>query len=384
MQYHGEVFFIPTEIERVLPQLSAPLPTFRLDPTELPTVVRHQGDALARDAFVILSHLRHHDVRAKKGVLAKHELDQARRRLSDDHLPRLQFLHHICQQAGLIHRAGGMWQPTAQAAEWLKAEQLARRAALCKAWLEDVGWNELCLMPGILCEDTGWRNDPILARQGLLRHLHKCPLETWLTINSLIESIHEVDPDFMRPDGDYESWYIRDLTTGHYLMGYRSWNRVEGAYIGYLLEKPLLWLGVVALGYDKGSSKAASFKLTHKGAAIMGLRMAIGAQESASRGQDISPPPIVLKPDLQVLVPREASWYDRFLLERFARWVDEQHGTASYSIDSTSVHAALQKGITTKQIKAFLRRASQGQVPGEMIRILDSWHKEHQAPALGA
>jgi hypothetical protein len=379
-QYHGEVFFIPAEIERVLPRLSASLPMFKVDPTEPPTTLRHDEDALARDAFVILSHLRHHDVRAKKGVLAKHELAQARRRLSDDHLPRLRFLHHTCQQAGLIHREEGVWQPTVQAAEWLKAEPLTRRAALFKAWLEDMDWNDLCLIPGISCEDTGWRNDPVVARQGIVRQLHKCPLETWLTVDSLIESVHEVEPDFMRPDGDYDSWYIRDLTTGHYLMGFRNWNRVEGAYIGYLLESPLLWLGVVALGYTQEPTTVTSFKLTADGAAIVGLGEPIGARESGPTVQDSGPAPIVLRPDLQVFVPREASWYDRFLLERFARWIDEQHGTARYTIDAASVDAALQKGITTRQIKAFLRRASQGRVPGEMMSRLDSWHRADQAP----
>ncbi len=382
-EYHGEVFFIPPEIGRALPPLSAPLPVFRLDPAEPATIIRHDGDALARDAFIILAHLRRHDVRAKKGVLAKHELGQARRRLSDDHLPRLQFLHHICRQAGLIHREESLWKPTAQAAEWLKAESLARRAALCKAWLEDVDWNDLCLMPGISCEDTGWRNDPTVARQGLLRQLHKCPLETWLTMDSFIESIHEVEPDFMRPDGDYDSWYIRDLTTGHYLMGYRNWNRVEGAYIGYLLESPLLWLGVVALGYAHEPTKAASFMLTADGAATLALPEAIGPRESASPGQESSSPSFMLQPDLQVLVPLAASWYDRFLLERFARWIDEQHGTVRYMIDAASIHQALQKGITISQIGAFLRRASQGQVPSEMIRILDSCQSADQEPTPG-
>ncbi len=383
-EYHGEVFFVPPEIGRVLPPLRASLPVFRVDPAELPAAVRYDKDALARDAFVMLSHLRHHDVRAKKGVLAKHELDQARRRLSNDHPPRLQLLQHLCQQAGLVRRHKGVWEPTAQAAEWLKAEPLARGAALFEAWLKDWDWNDLCLVPDISCEDTGWRNDPVLARQGLIRHLHKCPLEAWLTVDSLIESIHQVDPDFMRPDGDYDSWYIRDISTGHYLMGYRNWNQVEGAFISYLLENPLLWLGAVALGYAQGCSQAASFKLTADGAAIVGLGKAIGPRDSGFPGQDSSLPPIVLQPDLQVLVPREASWYDRFLLERFARWIDEQHGTVRYAIDAASVHTALQKGITIRQIKAFLRRASQGRVPGEMIRILDSWQEADHGPMLRA
>jgi hypothetical protein len=49
-------------------------------------------------------------------------------------------------------------------------------------------------------------------------------------------------PDFARPDGRYDTWYVRDARTGEFLQGFDSWLRVEGALIRYLVEGPLRWL----------------------------------------------------------------------------------------------------------------------------------------------
>nr|MBC7245436.1 hypothetical protein [Chloroflexota bacterium] len=368
--YHGEMFFIPPEIQSVLPPLPIRLPVFTVEPAPKPAVVRDDRDALARDAFVILSYLRNHEVRARMGILAPHVLAQLRPRLAHPaDQQRLLLLHHLCQQTGLIHREEGLWKPTSVAASWLKEGTITRCRVFYQAWLEDASWNELWMVPGIHCEDTGWCNDPVLARKGILNHLLKCPTDRWLTIASLVEAIHEIDPDFMRPDGDYESWYIRDAHTGQYLMGYSAWEKVEGAWIRYLLEGPLCWLGVVVTGYAQGAQRASSFMVTTLGAAILGLREI----------QEEPPQQIVVNPNFQVLVPHSASWYDRFLVERFAHWVDERDGITRYVIRADSVRACLASGVTWKQILAFLRRATGNRVPEPVQRALQSWAKANPA-----
>jgi hypothetical protein len=73
------------------------------------------------------------------------------------------------------------------------------------------------------------------------------------------------------------------------------------------------------------------------------------------------------------MVPRGASWYDRFLLERFAQWVDEKDGMARYRMDAGSVRACLSGGVTLEQILAFLRRVTGGRLPSGVVRALQSW-----------
>jgi hypothetical protein len=370
--YHGEVFSVPPEIGRSLPAMDVVLPKFTVQPAAEPSLVRNQQDALARDVFVVLSHLRNHDVRAKEGVLARHELDRIRNRLTATDRPRLLFLQRVCVQAGLEHRESGMWQPTPRAAAWLKNSALTRQRTLFRAWLVDAGWNELCAMPSVRCEDTGWRHDPVLAREGLLGHLRDCPSAVWLEIESLVSAIYAVDPDFLRTDGDYGSWYIRDAQSGHYLLGFASWGRVEGALIRHLLEHALFWLGVVALGYAKGAERASRFLLTTTGAALLSQEELLSTGEDATQGQE-SAEPIKVRSDLTILVPPTASWYDRFLVERFARWEEERGGVACYAMDSHSVGRAVSRGTTTAQIQAFLVRATGNRVPERAQRALKTW-----------
>lgn len=368
-QYHGEVFFIPPELQRALPPLPVQLPTFTVEVAQNPRVVRHDRDALARDAFVILSYLRNHDVHGRKGVFTARELSQLQPRLSyPTDQQRLNFLYHLCAQAGLIHKEAGLWKPTNKAAYWLREGGLARCRVFYRTWLEDRDWNELWIMPGVRCEDTGWHNDPVRARKAIVNYLAKCPIDTWLTMTSFVESIHEIDPDFMRPDGDYDSWYIRDAHTGQYLMGFGAWDKVEGAFIRYLLEGPLLWLGVVAIGCKQGEQQASCFMLTARGATICGWHE---IEEEPLQ-------PILVQPDFQVLVPDSVSWYDRFLLERFARWVEEKEGVTRYVIRADSVRACLERGATWKQILAFLRRATGNRIPASVQRALQAWGKTHQ------
>ena len=103
--------------------------------------------------------------------------------------------------------------------------------------------------------------------------------------------------------------------------------------------------------------------LTDRGAAILGSRTVAPAP----------PLRLTVQPDLQVIVPREASWYDRFLLERFARWVDEGPQSASYRMNAQSIRACLEQGIGSDQILAFLRRASAARVPAPVVRAVRAW-----------
>jgi len=369
--YHGEVFTVPPEISNALPPMSAPLSAFRVELAPIPVHVRDDRDALAHDAFVILSHLRNHAVRAKRGALAKHELAKVLPRFALQDAERLRFLHHLCERGHLICTEEGLWQLTHRAAEWLRKGDIARCRSFYRAWLEDSDWNELCIMPSVRCESTGWRNEPVLARKGIVDHLVRCTPEVWFSIDSLVESMHDVDPDFMRPDGDYDSWYIRDVGTGQYLMGYSNWDKVEGAFIRYLVQCPLLWLGVVAIGRPQEEGDARSFMLTRRGAAILGLWEEASVEVGSSRG--IFSNRFVTSPDFQITVPRLASWYDRFLLERFSRWVGEQGAVVHYQIDAASLRPAIEKGVTVRQIRTFLRRVTGDQLPEQVLRALEAW-----------
>jgi hypothetical protein len=365
-RFRGQVFFIPPEILAALPPMSAALPVFHVESAPIPAIVHDDSEALAQDASTILSYLRNNQVHARTGILSSQDLPRLRPRWSGPAtVGRLSFVQHLCKASGLVSKAPGVWKPTAAAADWLKASPCDRRRSLYQAWQHDAEWNELWLVPGIRCEKTGWHNDPVSARQGVLRSLAQCAVGTWCTIESFITAIHEVSPDFLRPDGDYDSWYIRHAKTGHYLTGYQNWDKVEGALIHYLLESNLRWLGIVALGGTRQEDPLDRFMLTPGGAATLGL----------SEGPQPVLRPFLLQPEMQVLVPRESNWYDRYLLERFARWLGEQSAGTTYVLDKPSVQGGLQSSISLDQILAFLRRTTGRTPPSPIVRTLRAWSR---------
>ena len=128
-------------------------------------------------------------------------------------------------------------------------------------WREDAEWNDLWHVPDIRCEETGWRNDPLRARHAVLDLVGRCATGQWLSISGFVSAVRDQYPDYARPDGDFETWYIRDVRTGEYLSGLECWDRIEGALLTYLLVGPLHWLGIVSLGYKDGWEKPSSFKV---------------------------------------------------------------------------------------------------------------------------
>jgi hypothetical protein len=370
--YHGDVFYVPAEIQAVLPSLPAELPSFRLELVAPPTVTEDDGDALARDAFLLLSYLRRHEIRTKKEGWSRRAFSELRTRLSGSATAeRLGLLERACVRAGLVAVTDGLWRPEVRAASWLKKSPEARQRQLFDAWRTDPLWNELGQLPGLRCEKTGWRNDPRLARDAVVKHLRDCPADTWSTIASFVDSVREVDPDFQRPDGDYDSWYIKETRTGSYLSGFVHWDEVEGALLRYLLTRPLLWLGLVTLGRGASDDEPGRFRLTTLGTAVLRLPAAESSPGGAGAVKPIRQL-FVLRPDSSIVVPAAAEWYDRWLLGRFATWVGSRQGAALYRFDAGALRASLQEGVTLPQILAFLKRVSGGRVPAQIAESLRS------------
>jgi hypothetical protein len=223
------------------------------------------------------------------------------------------------------------------------------------------------------CEPTGWRNDPLLARNKILGHLAKCPLQQWLSLGSFIEAIKENDPDFQRPDGDYTSWYIREVATGQYLIGFEHWDQVEGALIFHLVTKPLHWLGVTSLGYN-AEGVLNSFLITAWGVAFPSTGLRAGLGLPGEMPVEAAPPPMVVHPDFTIIAPASGSLYDRFQLERVAAW--QSSGDAYvYRLTQGSLTSGTRQGIEIEKVLAFLTRVSGDKIPKNVVSALRNWDK---------
>ncbi len=277
--------------------------------------------------------------------------------LSEHQPASVALLLALASEMGLAANEGGFFKPVSTAArQWLEQTRPRQVRALAEAWRDGALFNELWHTPGLRLEDTGWRNDPLLARQILLTEL-----ETgWLvTIDELIDMVKEEEPDFQRPAGDFESWYIRDAETGDYLRGFDDWDRVDGAMLRFILTGPLHWLGLVDLG-DGGTL----CRLTVYGRALCG--------ETDWPDPPEDRPHATLQSDGTILAPRTLSRYERFQLARITEW-GEAGDPYVYRLTAAGLQRAAEQNIQSDAIQAFLRRTSGEDLPHPIAQMLEQW-----------
>ena len=379
--YRTEFFYIPSDLVPLLPPVQVELPQFVVESLNPPSFVRRGGLSLLDDLFSLLTNLQAAPLPTNpQGQLTPtareqiHRYFQSPAALSDQSLPpeklgRIEFLYHLVRVAGQVHVVDRKLKPNpVRIKPWLKLGQDRQLFTLQQTWQTDSTWDELRHIPSLKIEETGWQNDPILARQAILTRLSQCPPETWLSITSLVAAIKAVDPDFARPDGDYRSWYIRDAATGEYLMNFACWDQVEGALVRCLITGPLFGLGVTDLGYeDEAVELAAAFQITARGAALLGLAPPPPDREAP-------PIPLTVQPDFTIHLPAASRLHERFQVHRFARFRQViEDGEIVYQISRRSLYAAQQQGISPRMIVAFLQKNSRGPLPANVVAALRKW-----------
>lgn len=361
-----EAVAIPAEILERLPTPEESASQLSLDPIPAPPVVSSAGGDLLEDACTFLSYVHNHrPTRASDGSWSSRHVCRLLPRLLRQDEDRFSFLHHLASRAGWL--AGEQSRRTSlvpdPVTEWLGSEPHKQRRSMAACWRSDPTWNDLFHVPTLRPVDTGaWRNDPVLARDAILSHLAVCDPSAWYGMEAFIGHVKEIDPDFQRPTGDYESWYIKDKVTGAYLSGFESWNAVEGRLIRYLLTGPLFWLGLVDLGAEKTDRSPRAFRLTGAGAAFLDL----ADEPSASQ-----PPPLRVRADFQLHVP-VGRRYERFQVGRVAEWL-ESGEWYRYRLTPASLRRARDQRIAVSRVLTFLEDQVEGPLPQSLRDALTRW-----------
>ena len=363
-----EVIFIPQEIGPHLPAEATPSPPrLSLSPMDRPAIVHAEGDALLEDACTLLAYIQHHHPPHKKdGTWQSYHEQQLHDQLCDRSPDRLAFLHHATNALGWI-------QPTEshhlrlvppKVTQWLRSSPYEQRCSFAELWRDDDTWNDLFHVPSLQPDATGsWSNDPVLARKAILNHLQDCEAETWYSLEAFIQAVKETTPDFQRPDGDYESWYIRESTTGAYLSGFESWEVVEGALIRYLLTHPLSWFDFVQTGSETEDAPPGAFCVTPSGAAFFTQKDPPPSPE---------PPPLTIRPDFTIFSPMGPR-YKRFQLSRVADWEETGKKQFRYRITPQSLSRAEKQAISVDRILSFLDEAIGTTLPRYLEAALTRW-----------
>ena len=270
-------------------------------------------------------------------------------------------LLNLLRAAGLVDSTG---LPVAEAARaFLEAPRAQALTQLARAWIDATDFNELRQLPGLKFEGE-WVNDPLTARQAVLGHLGSVPAEGWWSLSGFVRSIHERDPDFQRPAGDYDSWFIRREDSETYLRGPSAWDEVDGALLRYLVTGPLHALGFLDLASPAPEAVPAAFRYTAWAADLLhgqppaGLPAEQGVIQAGSTGR--------------LSVPRLTPRAVRYQIARFCQWEEAEPETYYYRITPAGLERAAAQGLRPRQLLALLRKHA-ALVPPLLAQALDRW-----------
>jgi hypothetical protein len=227
---------------------------------------------------------------------------------------------------------------------------------LLNEWLESNNFNELRQIPSLVCEGE-WDNQPLVTREFLLTLLRAVPENKWWSLPAFIYAIKEKYPDFLRPAGDYDSWFIKRIADNVYLRGFGSWDEVDGALIRYLITGPLYWFGQVELATPTGSEIVSAFRFVNFKPRITNAES--GKLHVSSQGKIVIPR----------LFPRAA----RYQITRFCRWDEEKPDEYRYRVTTGSLKKAGEQGLKVNQLLSLLAKNAAVEIPPAFIKALKRW-----------
>lgn len=277
-------------------------------------------------------------------------------------------LRALLESADLLD-ADGLPRPE-PVRDFLEAPRAEALLHLVRSWLYSTSFNELFLIPGLLFEGE-WHNDPLRTRRRLLAFLSSVPGGTWWSLPAFVTDIRQTYPDFQRPAGDYDSWYIRDAQSGEFLRGFTHWDEVDGALIRFFITGPLSWMGFVDLAVpgadvplDLGDFTA--FRMTPWAADLLA-----GLQPE---GLPVEDEKLLVTSNARMHIPRLVSRSVRYQLARFSQWQSPDGDTYLYQLTPASLEHAQQQGILVKHLLALLHRYASS-VPPSLLKALERWEK---------
>jgi hypothetical protein len=272
---------------------------------------------------------------------------------------RTSLLFNLALEMGFLAIQEDELRPLGTAVAWLQKSRDAQLRALAEAWSSS-NWNELGHTPGVRCEGDQWHNDPILARTALLDALPRTA--DWYALDDLAAFVKTNDPDFQRPDGNYDTWYVRELETGIYLNGFDNWAKVEGRLLRFLMQGPMVWLGLAVTAVHENRPL---FALTDR--ALEWLA------DTLPEPHEITTP-LVVQADCTLSVPRQASRFHRFQAGRISELLPVTPAQPyQFRLTPTTLAQAHKQGITAERMLQFLEEASALPLPSSVKRAITRW-----------
>lgn len=259
---------------------------------------------------------------------------------------RLALLLHLARRLGWLRRADDerVRLTGNRVYAFLEQTRPEQRFTLWESWRTSPDWNDLERIPGLDCSGGDWKNNPLQTRDVVLQLLGQLLPGAWYSMADVINAIKETLPDFQRPTGDYNSWYIRDQSRDEYLRGFEHWDRVEGALLRFQSAGPLFWLAAMDFA-EPSAGDDLLLSLSAWGARWLGL--------DAEQPNEAHRSPIVVEEDFTVHLAHGTPLLDRFRVERFSSW-QSSYPNFTYQISRRSLSRAADEGVGPERVLKFL------------------------------
>lgn len=324
--------------------------------------IKQADTSIVDDVATLLAYLQLHSPALDGVDFGQHDRSQLEKHFLKPEEQRLAFAFGLAISADLAEvQAGKAFPKRAEARRWLSAARAEQVKALAEGWKTSTFYRDLWYVPGLYPEPGGEldKYDAAVARGSILEIMGELvPKQEWWPLEGFISAVKETEPDFQRPGGDYESWYIRGEGSDEYLTGFHNWEAIEGALLEHIVAGPMHWLGLV----DRADDAA---RLTAYGRAFLGQTPWPAPAEPEDK--------MIVKDDGTLLISRKVSRVDRFQAARFTTWMSAGD-PYTYKLDGAGIQRAAEQGINTGHIASFISRAlGDAPVPVTITRLLENW-----------
>ncbi len=346
-----EFAYIPDDLVHLLPDAGAPPPPV-LGQAAYPQDYAHEipvSDRVLDDACTLLAALR---TGMDETEIAPHLSLPAR------------DLRALLEAADLLDE-NGKPRPD-KVRQFLESERSNALLLLAQAWLNSTTYNDLRLLSGLTFEGE-WRNNPLQTRTRVLSLLQSLPAEAWWDLKAFLMAVKQEQPDFQRPAGDYDSWFIRRRSDGQYLRGFECWDEVDGALLNYLITSPLHWLGFVDLASSDSQTPPRAFRFSVWAEALLNNQPPAGLPEETGAIQ-VNSEGIL---QVECRAPRSL----RYQIARFCRWLPGNQNTYRYQITASSLERARQQGLRSSHLIGLLRKAAADPLPPALLQAVERWEQ---------
>lgn len=260
-------------------------------------------------------------------------------------LPALLATAEIIKNGGLLPDA---------VKKFLEVPRPEAMETLYNSWLDSTTFDELRMIPSIICEGE-WKNQAQVTREFLMNLINDIPQGKWWSIPAFVKAIKEKYPDYQRPAGDYDSWFIKRASDGQFLRGFAYWDAVDGALVKFVIQM-LHWLGRANLASPEQGKEPTAF-----------LLLSSSSETKEEKGR------LVVSSSGKITVSRNFSRAVRYQLARFCEWDEPKGDEYFYRVTAESLKRTSEQGLKAEQLLAMLVKYTNGTVPPAMVKALKRW-----------